>query len=518
MSWLAGLPRRPISWVLAAALAGAVLMSQDFGLTWDEPLFYKYADALGYAYTPANWVSGHFDLSRAYGPSGDDHKTRGPGYLLLARFPAYLLQDAGLSVPESWHLVNGVTFVLGVFFVYGLSRRLAGPLTSALGAALFATQPLLWGHAFVNPKDVPFLVFFAGAVWLGWRMVDQLILERERRLPNTLGRVILPSLFLGLATSNRVLGPMAGLLVIAYWVARSPSRHEFGWIGTYVALAATVTLATWPYLWEHPLNFIRAFGLMAQNPTVLPVLFASRVFPANELPLRYLPFFMVATLTVPVWPLCALGFVGRWLQNERTGAQRITLLLLLAWILLPLGYVLLLRPPMYDGMRHFLFILPPAFVFAAAGLDILLGQVRKTWIFAALAIAVLIPGIDGIVVLHPYEYTYYNVLTGGTGGAFRKYETDYWLTCYKDAVEAFQAVSPDAARLFVHREASVAVPYAVGHITIEDERGQRQSMRPGDFLLVNSRTNEDLRTYADATEVLSVGRQGAVFCVVKRLP
>ena len=62
----------PASWLLIALLAAGVLVFRDYGLTWDEPLFYKYGDALGYAYSPANWFSGHFDLNLSYGPSGDD--------------------------------------------------------------------------------------------------------------------------------------------------------------------------------------------------------------------------------------------------------------------------------------------------------------------------------------------------------------------------------------------------------------------------------------------------------------
>jgi hypothetical protein len=510
--------RRPITWVLVMAFGAAALVFQDFGLTWDEPLFYRYADALGYAYTPANWVSGNFDLSLAYGPSADDHKTRGPGYLLVAGLPAHLLQSAGLSVASSWHLVNALTFVLGTFFVFGLSRRLAGEAAAALGAALFVTQPLLWGHAFINPKDIPFLVFFSGAVWLGWRMVDEFAIQNVTSVPRGLGRVLLPALFLGLATSNRVLGPLAGVLVLIYWLARRPHRGEAWWIATYGALAAAVTLITWPYLWESPLNFLKVLGLMAQNPTVLQVLFASQVFPANALPLRYLPFFMVATLTEPVWPLAAVGLIGKWIQRERGAAPRIVMLLLLAWILVPLLYVLLLRPPMYDGMRHFLFILPPAFVFAAAGLDVLMGWLGREWMHAALAIVVLIPGLFGIASLHPYEYTYYNSLIGGTAGAFRKYETDYWLTCYREAVETFQDGHTEPARLFVHREPEVAAPYAAPHVTIEAARGQRQSMRTGDFVLVNTRTNEDLGAYRDAPIAVSIGRQGATFCVIQRIP
>ncbi len=518
MIGLRQLVRQPMAWVLAAALLAAILLFRDYGQTWDEPLFYKYADALGYAYTPTNWISGHFDLNQAYGPSPDDHKTHGPGYLLLGHYPTRLIQLTGISGLESWHLVNALTFVVGVFFVYGLSRRVAGRGAAAIGAALFATQPLLWGHAFINPKDVPFMVFFAGAVWSGWQMVEQLAPEGRPRGWKSLRSMLLPAVLLGLASSSRVLGPLSALLVVGYWAAQGLSLRDIKWMLIYISLGAGVMLATWPYLWENPLNFVHAFGLMAQNPTVLPVLFAGRIFPADQLPLKYLPFFLTATVTEPVWPLFALGVMGRARRAPRAGTRGAVVPLLLAWLFIPLGYVLAIRPPMYDGMRHFLFMLPPAFIFAAAGLDILFAAFRGVWFRVVLAVAVLLAGLINIALLHPYEYTYYNSLTKGTGGAFRQYETDYWLTCYKEAVEALQATVPGPLRLFVHREAAVAAPYAASATSIEAERDHRQEIQSGDYILVNTRASEDIRTFRGAPEVLHVGRLGATFCVIKRMP
>jgi hypothetical protein len=47
-----------------------------------------------------------------------------------------------------------------------------------MGAVLlFSTQPLIWGHAFINPKDIPFMAFFLGSIALGFQMVDGALTE-----------------------------------------------------------------------------------------------------------------------------------------------------------------------------------------------------------------------------------------------------------------------------------------------------------------------------------------------------
>jgi hypothetical protein len=257
---------------------------------------------------------------------------------------------------------------------------------------------------------------------------------------------------------------------------------------------------------------------MSYNPGVLPVLFAGQLYHAYDLPRRYLPFFLLFGLTEFIWPLFIFGLIraGRWVKADprKTAIG----LVLLAWFAIPLIYGIISRPPQFDGMRHFLFILPPIFVFAAIGLDYVFVKFKTRWISIALGALVLSPGLLGIVQLHPYEYTYYNSFMGGTGGAFRQYETDYWLTCYREAVQSFNESVPRPVKLYVHREADVAQPYAAGNVTVLDQRGATRQVESGDYVLINTRSNEDRQTFRDAPTILSVGRAAATFCVIKRIP
>jgi hypothetical protein len=510
--------KKPILLLLILCALVGVFIFRDYGFTWDEPLFYKYADALGYAYNPANWFSGHFDLNNSYGPSASDHKNRGPAYLLLAREPVYLIETLHVNTDDAWHLINFLTFLLGVYFIYKICERLMQTWAALAASALFAFQPLLWGHAFINPKDPPFLVFLSGSVYLGFRMVDQLTESKSQTPLKTFLRVLLPAFVLGIATSIRVLGPMAGLFVVVYFLTRHPTRQSFLWMALYAALSIVVMLAAWPYLWESPLRFVQVFQFMSDNPTGLQVLFADQIYRAYDLPLRYIPFYLFFTLTEPVWPLFAIGFVAAVIKLKKDFPKLIQAALIFAWFLIPLAYDILRNPPDFDGMRHFLFMLPPVFIFAGFAFELIFQKINRTWINAALVIVLLAPGLYGIIQLHPYEYTYYNSFIGGTGGVFRHYETDYWLTCYKQAVQEFDQEQTGPVNLYVHREAEVAAPYASSNVTVLDERGALNQIEPGDFVLVNTRSNEDQHDFHGAPIVLSVGRAGATFCVIKKVP
>src|SRR5215216_8021010 len=203
---------KPILILLAANIIVGLFIFRDYGYSWDEPLFYDYGNALGYAYSPREWFSSHFDVDNSYGASGDDHKTRGPAYLLLSREPVFLLEVFGLDQASAWHLVNFLFFQLGVYFLYRLSRRWVKPTAALAAAALFTWQPMLWGHAFINPKDPPFLTFFLASVCLGFEMVDRLSDEAITNKQKFFSTII-PAIFLGITTAIRVLGPLAGLLV-----------------------------------------------------------------------------------------------------------------------------------------------------------------------------------------------------------------------------------------------------------------------------------------------------------------
>ena len=536
-----------ISILLIALFGGGLANFRDYGLSWDEPLFYDYGESLGYAYNPVNWFSPDFDLSKSYGSSGDDHKNRGPAYLVLARTPVGLLESLGVDSASAWHLVNFLTFLLGVYFVYRLSLRWMGEWASFGAAALFSTQPLLWGHAFINPKDMPFLVFFTGALLFGFEMADA-INDEKKSVKRKFGSVALAAFFLGIATSIRILAPLAGILAGIYaltqYVARSkqasPRLKPFILhLSSFILLSILFMLASWPYLWESPVkNFFQVFLFMSENPTGLQVLFNGEIYRAFELPRHYLPTLLAITLSEPVWPLFIFGLgTAIWktiipLRNRLpTSDSRpptpnhqlpTDYWLTLTAFLIPSLYVIALRPPMYDGFRHFLFILPPIFVTAGLGFQSILNGLERirpqttSRLCVGIICIILVVNIVPAANLHPFEYTYYNSLVGGTGGAFRIYETDYWLTCYKQAVEQVNMLGP--ANLFVHRETYIATTYAANGLNVFEERGNLKNIRSGDYILVNSRTNEDRKTFHDAPAVIEVGRDGAIFCVVKQVP
>jgi len=510
------LRKYPIFLLLIVNIAIGLITFRSFGLSWDEPLFYDYANALQYAYTPNEWFSGNFDLQNAYGSSGTDHANRGPAYILIARPFVSLIEVLGVDNASAWHLINFLTFQLGIYLFYRFSAKWMKHWSALAASAFFAWQPLLWGHAFINPKDIPFLVFFIGSMYFGFELVDDIVKNGKAKFT----RIFAAAFFLGIATSIRVLGPLAAILTGLYAISQLNKIRFLELLKQftiYALLTLLIAFIVWPYLWTNPLQkFIEVFGFMSDNPTQLTVLFMGHQYKADELPRRYLPILLGYTLTEPTWLLFVIGLViGFWKSNNQ---KKIALAITLLWFVIPTAYVILRKPPMYDGFRHFLFILPPVFIFAGFAFEKMFDVLKNKWIGHFVVAVILAFGILPAIQLHPYEYAYYNAFIGGTEGAFREYETEYWLACYREATLRLNEDAQAGTQLFVRREPYIAAYYANPNITIRDHRTEAKDIQSGDFVLVSTRSNEDLRILHDQPIFLKVSRGGAVFCVVKQAP
>jgi hypothetical protein len=517
----------PLYILLTILLIIGLITFKDYGLSWDEPLYYEYGRASQYAYSIPARLDGTFDLEKSFGASAGDHVTRGPAYLLIGGIFEGLLETFGLDMASAWHLTNFLTYLVGLTFFYALTRLWLDPWPAALSTAFFASQPVFWNHAFINPKDMPFAVCFLISMVLGFRMIDRW--DEKPKWQET----ILPGIFLGITTSIRFIAPYLVILLFFYFIItrvtvnRDPSlslRMTHGWkpiwaFIPYGIIAILTMIALWPFLWPNPVErFLFTLQAMAETSANLKILFMGQALPAYDLPRRYFPTLLLTTLTEPTWILFIIGVVAAFYKSLQQKFVDAKLLTILAWFGIVVTLLVVANPPNSDGYRHYLFMLPPVFLFAGLGIQEILKRMNAQWMRYGFTALVLLPAIYNGITLHPYQYAYYNSYIGGTDSAFREYETDYWLTCYKEAVEDFNAVAPQNANLFVKREPYIAAYYTRADINVLDFRADLKQAQPGDYLLVNSRANEDIQTMKDASIFLEVERNGAIFCVIKQIP
>jgi hypothetical protein len=191
-------------------------------------------------------------------------------------------------------------------------------------------------------------------------------------------------------------------------------------------------------------------------------------------------------------------------------------IVVILWFMIPFMYVVIQQPPLYDGFRHFLFILPPVFIIVGILFAKLREWVKQPVVIGVLIVLVTLPGIIGIINIFPYEYSYYNSFVGGPSGAFRKYENDYWLTCYREAMQPFEPIAALSPNVYVMRQPNLAGIYAVDGVSIFPYKSTDQ-LQHGDYILLSTRSNQDQTSQQPADVRWTIGREGAEYCIVKQV-
>jgi 4-amino-4-deoxy-L-arabinose transferase-like glycosyltransferase len=500
--------------ILLNLVIGASVVS-DYGESWDEQRHYRFGEDSLRAYT-GNVAADDLDL--------DD---KGPSYAMMAVLVSKALRVVrpGWGWLESWDFTHFLSFLLGLFFLYRLCLLLVGKWAALAAALIYNTQPLLWGHAFINPKDTALMAFFLASVTTGLEISRSQILQESKPLPFVRRllaalkdwHVLLAALLLGLTCSMRTTGPVAGALVAVYLLLKF-GRRAIPTILVYGTVAAAVAYVTWPGLWGSPLAYLASLRTAANFPWMGKVFFEGADYFPKDLPRYYLPKLIAMQYTEPTLLLGLVGVIISAIYTWKSRYDWRLIGLLAAWLFLPILGAVVARPPLYDNARQLLFIIPPLFVFAAVAFQWLFDRLR-TPVLAVLLVAVcLAPGIYAILRLHPYQYVYYNSLPGSVAGAGRAYDLDYWGSAYQEGVEYINQVAPEGAKILVWGPVHIVKRQARPDLKIINYR-QNEQYAPDSlsYFMVSSRHNKDRYLYPEAPQLFEVSRAGAVLLVVKDL-
>lgn len=447
-------------WLLLLLLGAALY--QGYGLSWDEPsnhyngavnitflVDYLLPSALQQRLTPAD------PLLHPTAPwPGFDH---GVAFELPA---AVLGRLAYPGNPRGYyglrHLLVFLVFGGGVAVVYRLARLRypAARWLPLLGAAALVLSPRFFAEAFYNGKDISFMAAFSLAM---------LTLVRLAQRP-TWRRAAAHALATALAADVRLSGLVllpaftAVALLVQGWVppaaGQAPSRpasagQRLALFGLYSWLAIVLAVVGWPYLWAAPgPRLLEVLQRSSHFPWAGLVLYLGHLRPATALPWHYLPVWIGITTPLPYVGLWLGGLAsGLWALAQRgLGALRRSGgwldALFLAWLLVPIGLVVVNNSVVYDGWRHLYFVYPALLLLGLRGLRALhrawraSGRAAGRWLAVALLVAgALELGRTAwfIARAYPNQQAYFSCLPVAT--AERLFERDYWGLSYRYGLE-----------------------------------------------------------------------------------
>jgi hypothetical protein len=487
-------PRWDLVFDLASAVVGAVVLLLvamtfgDYGITWDETWHLTYGRHV------IHWYVSLFADENALTYRAD--------YLYGGSFDAlgYLFrQISPLDRYASIHLFGAIIGCIGLLGAWKFARLLGGAAGGFAGLVLLVLTPVWYGHMFNNPKDMPFAVGYVWALYYEVRILIAMPAVPRREW-------VKASIALGAAMSVRI----AGLLTLCYlwmfvglwviWHARdvhgtSLYRFDRKVFLRYLVRFSPKLLATslgawalmlvfWPWAQLDPLRrpLIALARMSAFNLHERGMPFGDRristLSPPPDYMLRYFGFKLPELVLILVVAALVVFIVRAVRLRKHNKAERLGLMsarrpapdearrvaigaFLTFTIVFPWLYAIIKRSPLYDGERHFLFLVPIFVVIAGVTLTQAIRQLAArsraaAWGVYLLTVAYCARMALAMIHVHPHEYLWFNKFIGGLPGAFLKYDTDYYGNTYKEGFETLRKHLWET-----ERERYLAGPYVV---------------------------------------------------------
>jgi Dolichyl-phosphate-mannose-protein mannosyltransferase len=421
----------------------ASLTFRDYGLGWDDYTHAEYAELLLRMYGSGFKDTGALSFANLY--------MYGGGFDMTA---ALLHKIIPLELFETRRLLGAAVGLIGLAVTWRLARRVGGPIAGLAALLLLVLCPTFYGHMFMNPKDAPFAVAMV-ILMLG---LVRLVEEYPHPSPRT---VLIVGLGVGLSIGSRILGGLALVYALigfvpllleeihAYGRREAAQRllHLLYLLVPGLILGYLVMGLIWPWSImepENPLLALTYFSNFFEKPW--KEMFDGALVSVPDMPWSYLPTLFALQLPEVLLGLCVAGVIGTLvsLRRPELSARRKTILLMLtAAATLPLLIAMVKRPALYNGIRHFIFVIPPMAVLAGTafsrGMN-WLGENRRSWQPAAVAMfafGLLLP-LAEMIRLHPYQYTHFNYIAGTVREADDRYMLDYWGLALKQASDGLR--------------------------------------------------------------------------------
>ena len=376
-------------------------------------------------------------------------------YSSLYNMITYRLIPTGDSqtIFESLHLIGFLSFVAAVFVFFFIGKKIfKNWIIALLGCLLLVISPRIFGNAFYNPKDIPFMDAYIFAIF-----TMLLFLEKMN-----IFTAILHGITTAIACSIRVPGVIIFPITFFFYffdlfLAKKARKDYFEGLGLlFTSVVVALLLIYWfnPFLYGNPIaNFIYAFNLMKAYPFLGGQLYMGRNI-QYRIPWHYsLVWFSISSppFYVALFLLGSLTLLLRSLKSRlRQHFQSLRdLYLITACGVLPILVVIVLKSLIYSDNRQMYFCYPALLLVSVSGLQFLIAKIREinrhwqAWTAIILILGLIYP-VYFMVQYHTRENVFFNFLAGSSMSVIAsRFTMDRWALASKDALEYILNTDPD---------------------------------------------------------------------------
>lgn len=342
-----------------------------------------------------------------------------------------VLRFSSLGSRLIWaHLTNFFAFLVsGVLIRQIILLLTQDRFISSLSMFVFLLWPYLLGHAFMNVKDIPFMLIWLACTYQMMRLFQLMLNHHQYPL---LGSLVL-GVLTGWLISIRVSGVLIAIQYFWFYVflmiegrlqvsSQLTSKKLFICWAIIFFGAGVSLLILFPVLWSSPFELINSINYMSSHPWQGNTLTGGELIEPKTRLLRYLlSWFYVKLPLVVILGLLLLPFaLFLGVQKQIIVIQKPMLWALTISIISILCLLVIKRVALYNELRQILFIFPLLWIIAITSLY----RVSRKCLAGILFTSSIVMVIDNIS-LYPYQYSYLNEISRFTQ-AEKKFETDYY--------------------------------------------------------------------------------------------
>lgn len=406
---------------------------RSYGLSWDNTI-QRTTGILAYKYIAQKDTTLEHYKDRFYGTGLEL-----PLVLLEKIIRPQTTQQVYYIRYISLYILFWVSLLFYYYFLLKLTSRM---WVSLLGVLSVAGYPRIFVDAFTNTKDVGFLSLFVISIGL------IALYLHKRSLPVLLFQGVV----IGVTIAVRPLGILLviiGVFVVVYqcFVIVSGKWRNVG-IHLSVFLISIVVgiLLFWPYLWVDPIRrFITSFSHFSRFPFEGKVLYLGEYIEATKIPWHYIPVWL--GITIPLGIL--LSSVGGLFISVKSlfkaysihslHKKQVLQFIIIFWGIIPLFYIMIFRPVLYDGWRHVYFLYPGIVALSIQFISYWIDKKNNASLIGYALLAGIVLQLSVLTYwsyrTHPHEFVYFNTLAGGMVQAKNNFDLDYWALSYRKCLE-----------------------------------------------------------------------------------
>lgn len=420
----------------AAFLIYGLCVYKHYGISWDEPIE-RDSSLITYEYTHPvikDWVTETVNFKEL--PDFEDYHYRYYGTAIqqpLVWAESHNgFQMSYHDIYEMRHLYVFLLFWLASIIFYLLCKYFFNSWRWALlGVVFLIISPRILADSFYNIKDLVGLSLYLIAAYFGVKMIEH---------PMWWNMILFA--FIGaLCTNARIVGAIVIASCLIVLILRGFADKTWRKYLVYAFLEGVLSLGFYvmitPITWVNPvkgiIDTIKTFSDYGGYEG--PILFMGQYYRPSDIPFYYLPLWIIMTTPLFLQLLLGTGLVFqvknmyiRVIRKIKFEGVTWNKLFLLLCMIIPVIYVVLFSPTLYNGWRHFYFIYPFMAFFALLGCRELLGKFLNLkwwkWISAGSIGGAILITMFWIIKNHPFEYIYFNPIARNfVEGSFEK---DYW--------------------------------------------------------------------------------------------